>query len=86
MGELCLNAFFVLAGVALLRAGQRLAGYGSMIAGAVGLIASFRNVTAAVSLIAGLDNYVLPIWLIVLGVVMLRGNAAGAVGRNRESV
>jgi len=78
LGELALNAFFILSGVALLRAGRRLVGYGGVIAGVVGLVAAFRNVTPAVSLIAELDNWVLPIWLIVLGAVLLRVQPADA--------
>ncbi len=72
LGELALNSFFILSAVALLRAGRRWVGYGGLVAGALGVIAAFRNVTPAVGLIADVDNYVLPLWLIVLGVVLLR--------------
>jgi hypothetical protein len=69
LGELSLNAFFVLSGVALMHAGRRWAGRAGVAAGAIGLIAAFRNVTPVVAMIADLNNYVLPIWLIVMGVV-----------------
>jgi hypothetical protein len=36
------------------------------------MIAAFRNVTSAVSVIANLNNGLLPIWLIVLGILLLR--------------
>ncbi len=78
LGELSLNAFFILSGVALLRAGRARVGYAGVAAGIIGLIAAFRNVTSAVSLVAEVDNYVLPLWLIVMGVVLLRGGFAGA--------
>jgi hypothetical protein len=71
LGELALNGFFVLCAVAMLRAGRRWAGRGGLVAGVVGLIAAFRNVTPAVAPIADLDNYVLPLWLIALGVVLV---------------
>ena len=83
LGELALNAFFILSGVALLRAGRRLAGYGGMIAGVVGVLAAFRNVTPAVALVAEANNYVLPIWLIVLGAVLLRTSSRVGVSSRR---
>jgi hypothetical protein len=73
LGELSLNAFFILSGVGLMRAGRRWAGYGGLAVGAIGLIAAFRNVTPVVWLIADANNYVLPLWLIAMGVVLLRG-------------
>jgi hypothetical protein len=72
LGELALNAFFILSGVALLRSGRTIVGYSGVTAGVVGVLAAFRNVTPAVALIAEANNYVLPIWLIVLGAVLLR--------------
>jgi uncharacterized protein DUF4386 len=78
LGELSLNAFFVLSGVALLRAGRRWAGYCGIAVGVVGLIASLRNVTSTVEAAAAVNNYLLPLWLVTLGVVLLlrpRGEA-----------
>ena len=72
-GELALNAFFVLSAVGLIRSGRTRAGGAGLAAGAVGLIAAFRNVTPAVALVAEINNYVLPLWLIALGVVLVRG-------------
>lgn len=76
VGELSLNMFFLMTAFALLRAGRRWAAYAGMAAGVIGLIAAFRNVTPALSLVADLNNYVLPLWLIGLGVVMLRSRPA----------
>ena len=73
LGELSLNAFFILSGVALVRSGRRWVGYAGIAVGAIGMIAAFRNVTAAVGLVAEVNNYVLPLWLTVLGVILLRG-------------
>jgi hypothetical protein len=75
LGELSLNAFFILSAIALMRAGRRTIGYGGVAVGVIGLAAAFRNVTSAVWLIAEINNYVLPFWLIVLGVVLLRWRA-----------
>jgi hypothetical protein len=76
LGELSLNAFFLLTAFALLRAGRKWVGYGGFAVGAIGLIAAFRNVTPSVGLIADVNNYVLPLWLIVLGVVLLHLSSA----------
>ena len=72
VGELSLNLFFLTTAFALLRAGRRWAAYAGMTAGLIGLIAAFRNVTPTVSLVADINNYVLPLWLIGLGAVLLR--------------
>ena len=77
LGELALNAFFILSGVALVRSGRSVVGYCGVVAGAIGLVAGLRNVTPAVSLIAEVNNYVLPLWLIVLGVVLVRWPSTG---------
>jgi hypothetical protein len=73
LGELALNAFFVLTGMASLRSGSvgRWFAIGGMIAGVIGWIAMFRNVAPMVGPVAALNNYLLPIWLITLGVVFL---------------
>jgi hypothetical protein len=78
LGELSLNAFFILSAVALMRAGRKWVGYGGLAVGAIGLIAAFRNVTPAVGLIADVNNYVLPLWLIAMGIVLLRQRAVPA--------
>ena len=75
LGELSLNAFFILSAVAFIRAGHKWVGYGGLSVGGIGLIAAFRNVTPAVGLIADANNYVLPFWLIAMGVVVLRRRA-----------
>ena len=72
LGELALNLFFLLSAFAMVRAGRRRLGAIGLLVGGLGLVAGFRNVTAAVSLVADLNNYVLPLWLIVFGVVLVR--------------
>ncbi len=77
VGELALNLFFLLTGYAMLRAAERprWLGIGGVAAGLIGLVAMFRNVTPAVAAIADANNYVLPLWLIVLGVALARERA-----------
>ena len=72
LGELSLNAFFMLSAVALVKAGRRLAGYAGLAVGLIGLFAAFRNATPAVGPIADVNNDVLPLWLVALGVILLR--------------
>ena len=70
LGELAFNAFFLLTGWALLQR-RRVAVLG-LVAGLAGLVGMFRNVTAAVAPVAAVNNYLLPAWMIVFGVVLAR--------------
>ena len=74
LGELSFSAFFVLSAWALLR--SRLApkwvGMFGLFTGLCGLAGMFRNVTPAVDGIAAINNYLLPLWMIVFGIVLLR--------------
>lgn len=70
LGELAFNAFFLLTGWALLRR-RRVAVLG-LVAGLAGLVGMFRNVTAAVAPVAAVNNYLLPAWMIVFGVLLAR--------------
>jgi hypothetical protein len=74
IGELALNVFFVAIGLAGLRSLQigNWFGYSSVAVGVIGFIAALRNMTGIVQPIAEVNNYVLPVWLIVLGVVLVR--------------
>jgi len=74
LGELALNLFFFATGAAALRSAQvgRWFGYAGMAVGANGWIAALRNTTTVVNPIAEVNNYVLPIWMIVLGVILIR--------------
>lgn len=70
IGELSLNAFFVLAAVGLARhprAPRWLSGWG-MATGLLGLVGMWRNVTPAVNAVASVNNYLLPAWMIGFGV------------------
>ena len=70
LGELAFNAFFLLTGWALLQ--TRRVGVLGLVAGLAGLVGMFRNVTAVVAPVAAVNNYLLPAWMIVFGVVLAR--------------
>ena len=74
VGEVALNAFFVLVGCAALRSTttHRWFGLAGIAVGVIGWVAAFRNVTSIVAPVAEVNNYLLPLWLIVVGVVLIR--------------
>jgi hypothetical protein len=69
LGELSLSMFFALTGIALLRHRQapNVLGWFGILTGALGLIGMWRNVTPAVQLVADVNNYLLPLWMIAFG-------------------
>lgn len=75
LGELSVNLFFLLSALAMLERGAgfpRWMGYlgaGTAVAGLVGM---FRNVTDVVAPIASINNYLLPLWMIVFGSGLLQ--------------
>ena len=74
LGELSFNTFFLLSGWALLRsrtAPTWVAALGLATA-AAGFVGMFRNITGVVAPVAAVNNYLLPVWMIVFGVVLLR--------------
>jgi Domain of unknown function (DUF4386) len=74
LGELFLNLFFVCAAWALYRAGH--AKRWLLIAGSaaslLGVVAMLRNAVPAVEPVAALNNAVLPLWMLLLGVNLVR--------------
>jgi len=75
LGELCVSAFFLLSASAMLKHGSgfpRWIGWLGIATGAAGMIGMFRNITGAVAPVAELNNYLLPVWMIVFGFGLLR--------------
>jgi len=74
LGELMLNLFFLCTALGMARAGSfpRWAGVAGAVAALAGLIGMWRNVTPLVAGVSAIENYVLPLWLIVLGVLLVR--------------
>jgi len=84
LGELSFSVFFALSGVGLLRhpRAPHWLGWWGIATGVLGLIGMWRNVTPAVDAVAAANNYLLPAWMIGLGVWLVmasrnihRGNA-----------
>lgn len=78
VGELALNLFFLLTALASRRSPRmpRWSGAAGAAAAAVGLTGMWRNVTPAVAGAAAVENGVLPVWLLVLGVLLVRAGRA----------
>jgi hypothetical protein len=77
LGELSVSLFFLLSALAMLEreAGfPRWMGYLGVATAAAGLAGMFRNVTEMVAPIASMNNYLLPLWMLVFGGGLLRFN------------
>jgi len=74
LGELSFSTFFVLSGWALLRSRTtpRWIAAGGLVTGFLGWVGMFRNLTTAVAPVAAINNYLLPLWMIGLGVILVR--------------
>ncbi len=75
LGELFLNSFFLIATLALAPAAagrRRWLVAAGVAASLIGWVAMLRNATPLVEPIAAINNVVLPIWMLALGVVLLR--------------
>lgn len=88
LGELSFSAFFVLSGWALLRS-RTVAPWvaaAGLFTGVMGWIGMFRNVTTIVAPVAALNNYLLPLWMIAFGVILIRHEDDGqSTSRSRDS-
>lgn len=73
LGELSCSVFFVLSGIGLSRRPKapRFLGWWGIATGILGLIGMWRNVTPAVSFVADLNNYLLPLWMLGFGAWLL---------------
>ncbi|MES1264117.1 MAG: DUF4386 family protein [Variovorax sp.] len=69
LGEICLGKFFLLTGAAMLAGSAFPAWLGivGMVFGVLFVIGAFRNVTSKVQWLADINNYLLPLWMIILG-------------------
>jgi hypothetical protein len=83
LGELCFSVFFLLSASAMLKRESgfpRWIGWLGIATATAGLMGMFRNVTHAVAPVAEVNNYLLPLWMIVFGIGLLR------YGRTRPAV
>jgi hypothetical protein len=75
LGELSFSLFFLLSALAMLAPAAgfpRSMGYFGSVTAVAGLIGMFRNVTDVVDPVAAVNNYLLPLWMIVFGTGLLR--------------
>jgi hypothetical protein len=75
LGELTVSLFFLLSALAMLQPGSgfpRWMGFLGVATAVAGLIGMFRNVTDVVGPAAEVNNYLLPLWMIVFGIGLLR--------------
>ena len=73
LGEFSISIFFLITALAILRRnGSRVVGWIGLVTALGGLIGMFRNVTSSVGFIAEVNNYLLPAWMIILGITLIR--------------
>jgi len=79
LGELSVGAFFTLSGVGLLREARtpRWLGWWGVVAGVLCLVGMWRNMTSSVDLVAEVNNYSLPLWMLALGIWLVRRSRGG---------
>jgi hypothetical protein len=81
LGELAVSMFFLVSALAMLKRGSGFArwiGWLGVITAVAGLIGMFRNTAGLVAPVAEVNNYLLPLWMIVFGVSLLRYRAVAA--------
>jgi drug/metabolite transporter (DMT)-like permease len=74
LGEASFSAFFLLTSIVWLQSPRlaRWIGWLGLVTAASGLLGMFRNVIGALAPIAAVNNYLLPIFMIILGVALAR--------------
>jgi hypothetical protein len=74
LGELSFSLFFLLTSIVWLQSPMRSRwiGWSGMITAVFGLVGMFRNITSGVRPIAEVNNYLLPAFMIILGVALVR--------------
>jgi hypothetical protein len=78
LGELAVGVFFLLTSLVWLASPDRprWIGWTGVVTAVLGLLGMFRNVTSAVAMVAEVNNYALPLFMIILGIAFVRWPAA----------
>lgn len=73
LGEACLAAFFLLAGLSMLDEARfpRWLAWCGVVFALLFCVGAFRNAVPAVQTVADLNNALLPLWMLVLGVSLI---------------
>jgi hypothetical protein len=84
LGELSFSLFFLLTSLAWFKAGRgaRWVGWLGVVTAVAGFIGMFRNVTGVVAPVAAVNNYLLPLFMIVLGTMLARWREPETGGRD----
>jgi drug/metabolite transporter (DMT)-like permease len=79
VGELSFSVFFLLTSIVWLQSAKpgRWVGWLGLITAGSGLVGMFRNIIPAVAPVAALNNYLLPLFMIILGVALARWGTDG---------
>jgi uncharacterized protein DUF4386 len=88
LGELSFSLFFLLSALAMLVPNSgfpRWMAYLGLLTAVAGLVGMFRNVGPSVDPVAGVNNYLLPLWMIVFGVGLLRFERSAPRAESRSS-
>lgn len=75
LGEFSVSVFFLLSSIAILRSTStipRWTGYLGIVTALAGLVGMFRNVSDAVAPVAEVNNYLLPVFMLVFGIMLIR--------------
>lgn len=74
LGELSFSLFFLLTSIVWLRSPgtSRWIGWVGVLTAVFGLVGMFRNITGVVAPIAEVNNYLLPAFMIILGIALVR--------------
>ena len=73
IGETMVACWFAAIGVALWRTGRTRIGVAGIAMGVVAMVSVWRLITTAVAPVSAVNNALLPLWMIVLGGVLWRG-------------
>ena len=81
LGALSFSVFFLLTSIVWLQSPRpdRWVGWLGLVTAASGLLGMLRNIIGTVAPIAALNNYLLPLFMIVLGVVLARWRTSGTL-------
>jgi hypothetical protein len=85
LGEICFSVFFVLSGMGLSRqpSAPRFLGWWGIATGVLGLVGAWRNVTPAVAVVADVNNYLLPLWMLGFGGWLIAVGRRGGVNAEK---